>query len=88
MTKHALGEELYRYHLDITAVTEFGVDFAKLTAGEAAVANGKACIQVHGGMGYTWEVDAHLYAKRAYALEPWFGSRDECADTMADLLSA
>ncbi len=61
---------------------------AKLTAAEAAVANGKACIQVHGGMGYTWEVDAHLYAKRAYALEPSFGSRDECADTMADLLSA
>ena len=32
-------------------------------------------------MGYTWEVDAHLYFKRAYALEPAFGSREDCADT-------
>jgi alkylation response protein AidB-like acyl-CoA dehydrogenase len=61
---------------------------AKLTAAEAAVLNGKSCIQVHGGMGYTWEVDAHLYAKRAYALEPGFGSRDQCADAMAELLTA
>jgi alkylation response protein AidB-like acyl-CoA dehydrogenase len=60
---------------------------AKLTAAEAAIANGKTCIQVHGGMGYTWEVDAHLYFKRAYALEPLFGSRDSCADRMAELLS-
>src|SRR3954452_9296013 len=61
---------------------------AKLTASEAALANGKTCIQVHGGMGYTWEIDAHLFLKRAYALEPAFGTRDEWADTMADLLDA
>ena len=51
-------------------------------------ANGKTCIQVHGGMGYTWEIDAHLFLKRAYALEPAFGTRDDWADTMADLLDA
>jgi alkylation response protein AidB-like acyl-CoA dehydrogenase len=61
---------------------------AKLTSAEAALANGKTCIQVHGGMGYTWEVDAHLFLKRAYALEPAFGTRDDWADTMADLLEA
>ena len=61
---------------------------AKVTAGEAALANAKTCIQVHGGMGYTWEVDAHLFLKRAYALEPAFGTRDDWADTMADLLDA
>ena len=33
-------------------------------------ATARRCIQVHGGMGYTWEVDAHLFLKRAYALEP------------------
>jgi alkylation response protein AidB-like acyl-CoA dehydrogenase len=59
---------------------------AKLTANEAAVGNGKAGVQVHGGMGYTWEVDAHLFLKRAYALEPAFGSVDECADEMAGFL--
>lgn len=67
---------------------ERAVAAAKLTAAEAAIGNGKSCIQVHGGMGYTWEVDAHLYFKRAYALEPAFGGIDACADTMADLLAS
>ncbi len=61
---------------------------AKLTAAEAALANGKSCVQVHGGMGYTWEIDAHLFLKRAYALEPAFGTRDDWADAMADVLDA
>lgn len=61
---------------------------AKLTADEAAVGNGKAGVQVHGGMGYTWEVDAHLFLKRAYVLEPLFGSLDACADAMAGFLAA
>jgi alkylation response protein AidB-like acyl-CoA dehydrogenase len=30
-------------------------------------------IQVHGGIGFTWEYDLHLYVKRAKALEPLFG---------------
>jgi len=34
MAEHSLGKELYTYHLDVTGVTEYGVDFAKLTAGE------------------------------------------------------
>ena len=67
---------------------ERAVAAAKLTAAEAGVGNGKSCIQVHGGMGYTWEVDAHLLFKRAYVLEPLFGTREDCADTMADLLDA
>ncbi|MFF5010471.1 acyl-CoA dehydrogenase [Streptomyces phaeochromogenes] len=32
-------------------------------------------IQLHGGIGYTWEHDAHLYFKRALALETLFGAR-------------
>ncbi len=36
MANHALGEELYRYHLNVTGVTEFGENFARLTAGEVA----------------------------------------------------
>jgi len=61
---------------------------AKWTAGEAAIENTKTSVQVHGGMGYTWEIDAHLHLKRAYALDPCFGSRDEHAEVMADLLDA
>jgi alkylation response protein AidB-like acyl-CoA dehydrogenase len=59
---------------------------AKVTAGEAALGNTKSSVQVHGGMGYTWEVDAHLHLKRAYALEPQFGSSEFWAEVMADLL--
>ncbi|WP_431238579.1 acyl-CoA dehydrogenase [Mycolicibacterium aichiense] len=35
---------------------------------EAATANAKDCIQVLGGIGITWEHDAHLYLRRAYSI--------------------
>ena len=56
---------------------------AKITAGDAAMANGKSCIQVHGGMGFTSEVDAHLYLKRAIVLDTWFGSVDDHSEAVA-----
>ena len=59
---------------------------ARLLAAEAAVANGKANIQVHGGMGYTWEVDAHLYLKRAVLLQTRFGHNDFWAEQIAATL--
>jgi alkylation response protein AidB-like acyl-CoA dehydrogenase len=62
------------------------VSTAKLTAGEAAVKNARACIQVHGGMGYTWEVPAHYYLKRAWGLETLFGTGEEHAQQMADCI--
>ncbi len=57
---------------------------AKITAGDAAIENARACIQIHGGMGYTWEVPAHYYFKRAYVLESSFGSAEAHADRMAE----
>ena len=63
---------------------ERAVASAAVTASEAAVGNTKTCVQVHGGMGFTWEVDAHLLFKRAYALEPQFDPRDVWAERMAD----
>jgi alkylation response protein AidB-like acyl-CoA dehydrogenase len=59
---------------------------ASILANDAALANGKACIQVHGGMGFTWEVDVHLYLKRAAVLATHFGTNDEHADVMAGYL--
>jgi alkylation response protein AidB-like acyl-CoA dehydrogenase len=50
------------------------------------VANGKACIQVHGGMGFTWEVPAHLYLKRAAVLSTRFGGPDAHAEAVARTL--
>lgn len=39
---------------------------AKLLADDAAVRNARDCLQVHGGMGFTWEADVHLHLKRAW----------------------
>jgi alkylation response protein AidB-like acyl-CoA dehydrogenase len=66
---------------------ERAVASAKVTAGEAALGNAKTCIQVHGGMGYTWEIDAHLLLKRAYVLEASFGTRDDWSDALAELVA-
>lgn len=98
--KHLLADNVVRIEVARAAVYAAGVTLddpevgsidraaavAKLMAAEAAIDNAKTSIQVHGGMGYTWEVDAHLYFKRAYALEPQFGSREHCADHMAELV--
>jgi alkylation response protein AidB-like acyl-CoA dehydrogenase len=47
---------------------------AKLLADEAALANARTAIQVHGGMGFTWEVPLHLHLKRARVLSTTFGT--------------
>jgi alkylation response protein AidB-like acyl-CoA dehydrogenase len=65
---------------------ERAVHAAKVTAGDAAVRNGKAAIQVHGGMGFTWEVDAHLYLKRAWWLDTVLGSIDDHSEALAAAL--
>jgi alkylation response protein AidB-like acyl-CoA dehydrogenase len=59
---------------------------AKLLAGEAAIANGRSATQVYGGMGFTWEVDVHLYLKRAWVLATSFGTIDAHADAVAERL--
>ncbi len=49
------------------------VSHAKLAACEAAALAAKNCIQAHGAMGYTWEVDLQLYMKKAWALSGAWG---------------
>lgn len=48
---------------------------AKVTACDAALRNAAGNIQVHGGIGFTWEHDAHLYVKRAHVLDRMLGGR-------------
>jgi alkylation response protein AidB-like acyl-CoA dehydrogenase len=57
---------------------------AKLLADEAAIDNGRSCIQVHGGMGFTWEIPAHLAYKRARVLATQFGAGAQLAEVLAD----
>jgi len=48
--------------------TRFASGVAEYTAIEGALRSTRSAIQVHGGMGFTWEHDAHLYLKRAQHL--------------------
>jgi len=61
----------------------FHVRVAKALATEAALANATDNVQNHGGMGYTWEADAHLHLKRARVLMHTFGSPVEHLDALA-----
>jgi alkylation response protein AidB-like acyl-CoA dehydrogenase len=56
---------------------------ARVLANATSSDNGRDCVQIHGGMGYTWEVDAHLYVKRAWVLATAYGSSDDHADRLA-----
>jgi alkylation response protein AidB-like acyl-CoA dehydrogenase len=49
------------------------VSIAKMYASDASRTVGNRGIQVHGGMGFTWENDIHLYYRRAKASETTFG---------------
>jgi len=46
----------------------------------------KEGIQIHGGMGYTWESDVQLFVKRAKTLEALFGTGAQHRQRIADLL--
>ncbi len=50
------------------------ISHAKLVASEAADIAARTAIQVHGAMGYSWEVDVHFFLKRAIALDTWWGT--------------
>ncbi|HEX4621571.1 MAG TPA: acyl-CoA dehydrogenase family protein [Myxococcaceae bacterium] len=59
---------------------------ARLTAGEAAMKNARACIQIHGSMGYTWDIPAHYFLKRTWVLDVAFGSSEAHAHRIASSL--
>jgi alkylation response protein AidB-like acyl-CoA dehydrogenase len=57
---------------------------ARVVAAEAAMKNARMCIQIYGGMGYTWEMPPHYYLKRAFVLEHAFTAADEACETIAE----
>jgi alkylation response protein AidB-like acyl-CoA dehydrogenase len=59
---------------------------AKAAAGAAATGAAKDSMQVHGGIGYTWEHDLHLFIRRAYGAESWLGTTAWHHDQLAGLL--
>jgi alkylation response protein AidB-like acyl-CoA dehydrogenase len=48
----------------------------------------KDCVQLHGGIGFTWEHDAHLYLKRALATRALLGNGDTHDQRVVDLAGA
>jgi 3-oxochol-4-en-24-oyl-CoA dehydrogenase len=70
------------------AEVPFAVAAACAVALDAAVDNAKDCIQVLGGIGFTWEHDAHLYLRRALALRQLFGDGAHWRAGAADLALA
>ena len=64
------------------------VSSAKIVTGDAALSNSRACIQVHGGMGYTWEMPCHYYLKRTWVLAGLFGSGEEHSEQLARHVAA
>jgi alkylation response protein AidB-like acyl-CoA dehydrogenase len=64
------------------------VHTAKAAAGSAATRAAKDGIQIHGGIGFTWEHDLHLYLRRAYGSEYWMGTTGWHHDRLGDLLFA
>jgi alkylation response protein AidB-like acyl-CoA dehydrogenase len=54
---------------------QVAVSHAKLAATDAADLAARTAIQVHGAMGYSWEVDLHRFMKRAWALAGTWGDR-------------
>jgi alkylation response protein AidB-like acyl-CoA dehydrogenase len=68
------------------------VSIAKMYSSDASRTVGNRGIQVHGGMGFTWENDIHLYYRRAKATETMLGDaafhRERIARMVMDKASA
>ncbi|MBW3664391.1 MAG: acyl-CoA/acyl-ACP dehydrogenase [Actinobacteria bacterium] len=96
--KHRLADMLVRtehsrsaaYHAARTSddPDEFPIAsaLAKAIASETATWVTGEAIQVHGGIGFTWEHDAHLYFKRAKAASLLFGDARHHRALLADAL--
>ncbi|WP_329350447.1 acyl-CoA dehydrogenase family protein [Streptomyces sp. NBC_01261] len=93
--KHLCAQSLVRVEVAraavyAAAVTGDVVDIAaaRLLADEAAVRGARDCLQVHGGMGFTWESEVHLHLKRAWVRARRGGGNTESEELLAaDLLA-
>jgi len=61
---------------------------AKSVAANAMDGAARGAVQMHGGMGFTWEVDAHRYLRRARSARGRFFSPDACRARIAETILA
>ena len=64
---------------------EFAANVTAVLAVDAAVSCVHECIQVLGGIGYTWDHPAHLYYRRAMSLRALLGPSAGWAERLAEL---
>jgi alkylation response protein AidB-like acyl-CoA dehydrogenase len=67
---------------DAAADADFQVAVAKVLCANAFLQNAADNVQNHGGMGFTWECDAHLFVKRARAFDTTVGARRAQMDAL------
>jgi alkylation response protein AidB-like acyl-CoA dehydrogenase len=67
---------------EVPMVASLAKAYCSETATRAAGQN----IQIHGGIGFTWEHDAHLYLKRAKSSELMFGTPTQHRELLAELI--
>jgi acyl-CoA dehydrogenase len=73
---------------DNPAELAIAASVAKSRCSEAFVYAATENIQVHGGIGFTWEHPAHLYFRRARSTERLFGDPTEHRERLASSLLA
>jgi alkylation response protein AidB-like acyl-CoA dehydrogenase len=61
---------------------------ASVVAVDAALRNSRACIQVHGGMGFTWEMIPNYLLKRTWVLAHAFGTQADHEERIASRLAS
>ncbi|GAA2482319.1 hypothetical protein GCM10010276_19410 [Streptomyces longisporus] len=88
--KHLCAQMLVRAELARAAVYAAAVTAdrgdiaaARLLADEAAVRGARDCLQVHGGMGFTWDSEVHLHLKRAWVRAQRGGAVTESEELLA-----
>jgi len=69
-----------------SADAKIAVALAKAYCSEVAVQAAQECVQMHGGIGFTWEHPAHLLLKRAKADSIAFGTADAHSAALASLI--
>jgi alkylation response protein AidB-like acyl-CoA dehydrogenase len=67
--------------------TPVAIALAKSACCDAAVTAAQECVQLHGGIGFTWEHPAHLYLKRAKAASVAYGTPGAHRAALADLVN-
>ena len=96
MTMIVSGDEIVSLAVEAVAAGDpdanIWVNLAKARATDTYVHASTECLQLHGGVGFTWEFDVHMYLKRARLNEMLVASnldmRDRAAAGFADALRA